>query len=186
MASLILTLNENALPIGWITWQDAVVYKSKDLILWQIGDTDWVKYGGVNRFTGIQSKISFSSIIAIESRYNPKRDTPRLSNSNLFGRDLNICAYCGNQFKYEFLTNDHIIPRSKGGKHTWMNCVTACKRCNNRKGKKLLQYTNMELLYLPYVPSREEALILKNRHILSDQMDFLQRMLPEHSRLRSN
>jgi len=41
----------------------------------------------------------------------------------------------------------------------------------------------MKLLYVPYVPSHAERLILANRNILEDQMEFLQQMLPAHSRL---
>ena len=183
MTPLVLTLNEHGVPQQWATWQDAVIYKAKDLVVWEMGDHDWIKYGGENRVTGLTSSISFSSIIAVRGVHHPKRVTPTLSNSNLFRRDLQICAYCGGEFKDANLTNDHIVPRSRGGEHSWMNCVTACKRCNNRKSDHLLSETDLELLYVPYVPSPEEALIMKNRSILADQMAFLKPMLPVHSRL---
>jgi 5-methylcytosine-specific restriction endonuclease McrA len=179
----ILTLNEHGTPHHWSTWQDAVVYKAKGLVVWEMGDYDWTKYGGQNRLSGEQSSITFSSIIAVKGAHHPKRETPSLTNPNLFGRDLHTCAYCGGEFKDHQLTNDHIVPKSRGGKHVWTNCVTACKRCNNRKDDSLLEEVNMELLYVPYIPSREEALILRNRNILADQMDFLRHMLPAHSRL---
>lgn len=184
--SLILTLNEHGTPTHWSTWQEAVVYKAKGLVVWEMGETDWTKFGGNSRFTGEKSSISFSSIIAVRGAHFPKRVTPPLTNVNLFGRDLNLCAYCGKRFDLGQLTNDHIVPRSRGGKHSWMNCVTACRRCNNKKDDSLLEEVNMKLLYVPYVPCREEALILKNRKILADQMEFLLGSLPEHSRLKSN
>ena len=183
MNPLVLTLNEQGVPHHWATWQDAVTYKAKGLVVWEMGDYDWTKYGGTSRLTGEPSSISFSSIIAVRGTHRPKRDLPVLSNPNLFGRDLHTCAYCGKEFHYDQLTNDHIIPRSRGGTHSWMNCVTACKRCNNHKDDNLLEECNMSLLYVPYVPSREEALILRNRNILADQMEFLRGALPAHSRL---
>ena len=42
----------------------------------------------------------------------------------------------------------------------------------------------MELVYVPYVPDRNEALLLQNRNILARQMEFLNDYLPKHSRLR--
>lgn len=181
--ALVLTLNEHGHPIGWATWQDAVTYKAKGLVVWETGEHDWTKYGGENRATGKTSSITFSSILAVRGVHFPKRLIPVLTNTNLFGRDLRICAYCGGEFDEKLLTNDHIVPRSRGGDHSWTNCVTACKRCNNFKDDNLLTEVGMKLLYVPYVPSPEEALILRNRHILADQMEFLKGALPSHSRL---
>jgi 5-methylcytosine-specific restriction endonuclease McrA len=79
---------------------------------------------------------------------------------------------------------DHIVPVSKGGQHSWTNVVCACKRCNNRKGNSLLKDTDMEMIYVPYTPNQEENLILRNRAILFDQMEYLSQFLPEHSRAR--
>jgi hypothetical protein len=172
------------MPTHWSSWQDAVTYKTKGLVVWEVGGQAWTKYGGDNRITGTQSSVTFSSIIAVRGVYRPRRQIPTLSNENLFGRDLHICAYCGNQFSANVLTNDHIIPRSKGGSHSWTNCVTSCKRCNHKKADRLLENTNMKLLYVPYVPCREEVLILHNRRILADQMQFLIDSLPTHSRLK--
>lgn len=182
--ALVLTLNEHGMPTHWSTWQDAVTYKAKGLVVWEMGEHDWTKVGGENRITGETSTITFSSIIAVRGSHYPKRDVPSLTNDNLFGRDLHICAYCGGEFEHRHLTNDHVVPRSRGGAHSWTNCVTACKRCNNKKDDSLLEEVGMKLLYVPYVPSREEALILRNRNILADQMEFLKGSLPAHSRLR--
>ena len=184
MNPLVLTINEHGIPLAWSTWQDIVIYKAKGLVVWEIGEHSWTKYGGINRSTRQISEVSFSSIVAIKGTHRPKRQVPPLNNTNLFGRDLNICAYCGNKFQFRLLTNDHVVPRSRGGKHVWTNCVTACKKCNNAKGDLPLERTDMKLLYVPYEPCREEALILHNRTILSDQMIFLNNSLPEHSRLK--
>jgi 5-methylcytosine-specific restriction endonuclease McrA len=75
------------------------------------------------------------------------------------------------------------MPRSKGGDDTWMNVVTACRRCNQRKSDKTLKEARLELLYLPYTPSFNESLILQNRNILGDQMEYLISGVPKHSRL---
>jgi 5-methylcytosine-specific restriction endonuclease McrA len=46
------------------------------------------------------------------------------------------CAYCGRRMKR--LTQDHVVPVSKGGWHFSGNIVPACQSCNSRKGTKIL------------------------------------------------
>lgn len=181
--SQVLILNSQGHPMQWMRWQDAVTAKAKGLVVWEMGEADFTRYGGNSRLTGEQSSITYSTIMAVRGNHFPSRTTPALTNVNLFGRDRNICAYCTHSFMSSKLTCDHIVPKAKGGKDTWMNCVTACKKCNNMKGDTLLEHSGLKLAYVPYIPTREEALILKNRHILGDQMEFLQKMLPKHSRL---
>jgi 5-methylcytosine-specific restriction endonuclease McrA len=64
-----------------------------------------------------------------------------------------------------------------------MNVVTSCRDCNSEKGHKSLKEARMELLYLPYVPSHFENMILQNRNILADQMEYLIAGVPKHSRI---
>ena len=78
---------------------------------------------------------------------------------NVLIRDGFKCAYCGsNKFR---LTIDHIIPKSKGGKSTFENCVAACKPCNTRKGDQLPSRMNMFLKVQPRQPTVSEFLRLK-------------------------
>lgn len=184
--ALILQLDVQGQPNKWITWQDAAVYHAKGLVAWELGEVETVIRGGDNRVTGQQSVIRTSSIIAVKGEAGGKRRhrPPSLNNRELFRRDRHVCAYCGNLFKEASLTRDHIIPRAKGGQDVWMNVVTACSKCNQRKDDKTLEETGMQLLYLPYVPSRAEHLILANRNVLFDQMEFLLAFIPEESRVR--
>ena len=108
---------------------------------------------------------------------------PPLNNRELFRRDRHMCAYCGSEHGYFRLTRDHITPLSRGGRDTWMNVVTACRQCNGHKRNRLPQECGMELLYAPYVPNKAEYLILTNRRILADQMEFLKQHVASHSRL---
>ena len=77
------------------------------------------------------------------------------------------------------------MPTSRGGVDSWTNCITACRSCNGRKGSRLLHETGMELLYLPYVPSLHEDMILRGRRIVADQMEFLLASVPASSRLHA-
>lgn len=184
MSALILSLNHMGQPNAWLKWQDAITLKYKGMISWEYGDKDFLFRGGRSRMTGEQSQMEISSIIAIKSKFKFKPRPVSLTNKNLFRRDLHVCGYCAKTFSEAKLTKDHIVPVSKGGLTTWTNCVTACASCNARKEDKSLEQAGMELVYVPYVPDRAEGLILQNRSILADQMDFLRDFLPKHSRLR--
>ena len=130
--------------------------------------------------------VNGSNPFAIRGHINAKAIAHHrvpLTNKALFRRDRNVCAYCGDQFTIAKLTRDHIHPTSKGGKDVWKNVVTSCGSCNKRKSDHLIEQVNMELIYVPYEPNRAEYLILQNRKILGDQMDFLMKQVPAHSRL---
>jgi 5-methylcytosine-specific restriction endonuclease McrA len=75
------------------------------------------------------------------------------------------------------------MPKSRGGKNNWTNVVAACKPCNHRKGNKTPEEAKMHLLYVPYVPNIFEKMILRNKKILADQMEFLIGRIPKHSRI---
>ena len=182
---LILTLDQHGIPHRWVSWQHACFYYAKDLVAWSIGEMNFIIHGGLNRITGERSEIETNSIIAIKGKAlagKTLHQVPPLSNRELFHRDRQTCAYCGAELSTARLTRDHIIPVSRGGQDTWMNVVTACRNCNQRKGGMTPEQAHMMLLFAPYVPNKAEYLILSNRNILADQMDFLKHHLPAQSR----
>jgi 5-methylcytosine-specific restriction endonuclease McrA len=65
-------------------------------------------------------------------------------------RDDYTCQYCGS--KARELTLDHVVPKHRGGKHSWDNLVSACRSCNHRKGGKGLDEVRMRLKHLPRRP----------------------------------
>jgi 5-methylcytosine-specific restriction endonuclease McrA len=79
----------------------------------------------------------------------PFRSRVPLNRRAVFARDGHRCQYCGAAAE----NLDHVIPRSKGGPHTWDNVVASCTPCNARKGDKLLENTNMVLRRRPAAPS---------------------------------
>ena len=84
------------------------------------------------------------SVIRLQHRIRRPRPRVRLSRREVFARDRHTCQYCGRQA--HDLTLDHIVPRHRGGGHTWDNLVAACKPCNHRKGGKTLEEARMRLL----------------------------------------
>ena len=181
----VLQLDVSGRPQAWMTVKEAAILYACDAVAWTLGDPCHVLRGGVQRATGRQSRIEVHPIIAVRGTIPTRawRQTPALSNPKLFARDRHLCAYCGHRFAFDDLTREHIVPTSRGGRDTWMNCITACRGCNGRKGNRMPEEARMSLLYLPYVPSLHEDMILRGRRILADQMEFLLASVPRSSRL---
>lgn len=68
-------------------------------------------------------------------------------------RDLGICGYCGIHVSESAMTIDHILPKSRGGKNTWENTVTCCKKCNSKKDDKTPEEARMQLKIKPFAPT---------------------------------
>lgn len=68
----------------------------------------------------------------------------------VFLRDSGKCQYCNAAAE----SIDHIIPRSRGGTHTWENVVAACRPCNSKKRDRLLEETNFVLRSRPREPKQ--------------------------------
>lgn len=181
----ILVLNHTGNPVQWATWQDAATYKAKGIVAWTLGESEFDIHGGIKRTTGERSILTIPSILAVKNHFKVRSRVPPLNNRNLFRRDLHTCTYCLYTFQDAQLTRDHVIPVSRGGKDSWMNCITACFHCNNKKDNKTPEEARMPLGFVPYVPDRAEELILSNRNILQDQMQFLLAFVPSVSRARN-
>jgi len=85
------------------------------------------------------------------------RTVGSVSLSGLIARDGSKCAYCQSR---DGSTIDHVVPRSRGGQHSWENTVAACERCNSKKAAHLLSEVNMTLHVTPRRPSSSLALAL--------------------------
>jgi 5-methylcytosine-specific restriction endonuclease McrA len=179
-----LSLDSNGRILDWMSWQDATCLYVRGAVAWTIGEPCLVVHGGTSRLTGEQSTVALHPIVASRGHARPNmiEPAPALTNAALFARDRHLCMYCGQQFARPHLTRDHVVPTSRGGRDTWENVVSACLPCNVRKGGRTPQQANMPLLAIPYRPSWVEHLILSNRNILADQMDFLISHLPRNRR----
>ncbi len=180
----VLSLDANGRILDWISWQDAVCLYVREAVAWTLGEPCLTIRGGIHRATGERSMIHLHPIVASsgQARADAFNPAPALTNITLFARDRNLCMYCGAQYHRSELTRDHVLPLSQGGRDVWENVVCACLHCNVRKGGRTPQQALMPLLAIPYRPSWVEHLILSNRNILADQMEFLRNHLPKHRR----
>ena len=90
------------------------------------------------------------SVIKLQYRIKRPRPRVRLSRREVFARDGHSCQYCGERSSK--LTLDHVMPRHRGGSHSWDNLDAACGSCNHRKGGRLPEEAGMRHRKRPYEP----------------------------------
>ncbi|MGB5593017.1 MAG: HNH endonuclease [Crocosphaera sp.] len=135
----VLVLNASYEPLNITSWRRAVVLLIK-------GKAEQLENN--DRF--IYSDFPLPSVIRLRYYVRvPYKEIP-LTRRNVLERDRHSCQYC--RYKGEQLTLDHVIPRSRGGGDTWENLVTACVRCNVKKGNRTPKEAQMNLRHTPRRP----------------------------------
>lgn len=137
-----LVLNASFEPLSVVTARRAVV-----LVL---GGKATLMDGMGFQWQSERMSVEVPSVVRL-NRYVrvPYRVVP-VTRRAVFGRDANRCQYCRGPAD----SIDHVLPRSRGGGHTWDNVVACCRRCNVRKGSHLPQEAGLSLLRKPEAPHR--------------------------------
>jgi 5-methylcytosine-specific restriction endonuclease McrA len=79
----------------------------------------------------------------------PYRATVPLTRRAVFARDGGRCVYCN----APATSLDHVIPKSRGGPHSWDNVVSACARCNHVKADRGIAELGWRLRRAPVAPT---------------------------------
>jgi 5-methylcytosine-specific restriction endonuclease McrA len=96
--------------------------------------------------------VQFREMVRVPYRYG----TVPFTRKGMLERDNYECAYCGKRAS----TVDHILPRSRRGLDTWMNCISACTRCNGVKADRTPEEAGMPLRFQPRIVTSRETLVL--------------------------
>ncbi len=141
----VVVFSQNYLPVSRVELRRAVVL----LVTGKAEPLTWFDETAAVLHSPTQT-LSVPAHIRLTMRA-PERiwKLPPVSRREVLRRDRHTCQYCGSQSK---LTLDHVIPRSKGGPHTWDNVVTACESCNSRKGDRLPEQAGLTLRTPPKAP----------------------------------
>jgi 5-methylcytosine-specific restriction endonuclease McrA len=150
-------LNADFTFLNLIDWKRAVCLLAKGKVEVLKQSDSVVKSSG-----GIEFKIP-SIMRLIKLIRTIYRTGVAFNKKNILVRDGFKCAYCGE--KSQKLTIDHIIPRSRGGKDSFENCVAACRSCNRRKGGRIPSEANMHLVLKPYQPTVSEFLRMRLKRL---------------------
>lgn len=144
-----LVLNADFRPLSYYPlsiwpWQEAVkaIFRESVVVL--------SEHSRIVRSPNHEFKLP--SVLALKE-FIPSGHKPAFTRFNVFLRDNWQCQYCGDTFKTQELTFDHVTPRSRGGRTAWTNIVTACRDCNTTKGSHTPSECGMHPLKEPEQPS---------------------------------
>lgn len=143
MEKRVLVLNLDHSPV-------AVVSPQKAIVLLLLEKANCLSTYGLLEIRTVSRSFEYPAVIRLNDYKNIPYRGVLLNRVNLFRRDGGECQYCGSR---RHLTIDHVIPRSKGGKTSWTNLVTACNRCNVNKGDKTPEQAGLILKKEPFKPS---------------------------------
>lgn len=143
MDSRVLVLNQNYEPLNICNVRRAfvLVFRGKAEVLESLSEP----------LISVSELYPRPSVIKLMYMIKRPRLMVRLSRRDVFLRDSYTCQYCG--YEGRDMTVDHVIPRQRGGVHSWDNVVTACRGCNHRKGAKNPKDAHMALIRRPRSPS---------------------------------
>jgi 5-methylcytosine-specific restriction endonuclease McrA len=150
----VLLLNATFEPLQLVTPRRAVT-----LLLGERADAvaardDAPVFRSPSTETRVPSILKLRSFVRIPFRASE----PPVTRRGVLLRDRSLCAYCEGHAD----TVDHVVPRSRGGRHEWTNVVAACKRHNLQKGDRLLHEIGWELSFDPWAP---KGLMWRWRHL---------------------
>ncbi len=140
--SRVLVLNQNYQPLNICDVRRAIALLGK-------GKAEAVQYGAEYIHT-VSRMFERPEVIRLVYMVKKPLHRRKLSRREVFLRDGHTCQYCGKRGSE--LTLDHVVPRCKGGTHTWENVVAACQRCNHRKAGYTPREARMRLLREPVEP----------------------------------
>jgi hypothetical protein len=151
----VLQLDVSGRPQAWISPREAAVLYASDGVAWTLGRAFQVLRGGIQRTTG----PAVAHRGAPHHRRARRHPQPGLapgagSDQPQAVRARPPCVrLLRRSFHFDELTREHIVPVSRGGRDSWMNCITACRACNGRKGNRMPEEAHMSCCTCPTCPA---------------------------------
>lgn len=144
-----LVLNATYEPLSVVSARRAVVLlvnRKADLV-----------HAGGDVWSSEREEFRVPTVIRLRTYVRvPFRRRIPLNRKAVFARDRHRCQYCGTSAE----NLDHVMPRSRGGDHTWENVVAACRSCNTRKGDRTPDEAGMQLRETPRAPRRHGWILI--------------------------
>jgi 5-methylcytosine-specific restriction endonuclease McrA len=140
-----LLLNQGFEPIKVIPWQRAITLLCLDKVE-VIEEYD-------AQIHAVSLIVQIPAVVRLRHAFRRHARPVKFSRVNIYARDGYRCQYCGERCAIDRLTYDHVVPRSRGGRTTWDNIVSACDTCNARKGNRTPAEAKMALRSTPTRPT---------------------------------
>jgi 5-methylcytosine-specific restriction endonuclease McrA len=163
-----LVLNATYEPLCVVPQRRAIVLVLTAKAVIVEGGEGWVR--SPTRRVDIPAVVRLARFVRVPYR----ADVP-LTRKGVLARDGHRCAYCG----APATSLDHVVPRSRGGPHSWDNVVAACSRCNHTKADRMVADLGWRLRADPRAPSGTAWRVLGTRRVDPRWSSYLDGYLPE-------
>ncbi len=130
-------------------WQELSVLKAE----FEPDEYEWIHT--------IRFQIAVPRIIRLLGYDKLPRQDVKFNRRNIYARDGNRCQYCGRRMPTPELSLDHVLPKSQGGKSSWVNIVCCCVKCNVKKGGRTPEQAHMHLITKPIKPKRSPVINIR-------------------------
>lgn len=158
----VLVLNASMEPLSVVAARRAIVLV--------IADKAEVIHTNGARFRSERLELRAPTVVRLQRYVHvPRRTQAGLSRRAVFLRDRNRCQYCGKTAE----DVDHVVPRSRGGGHTWENVVAACRRCNSSKQDRTPAEAGLRLARPPSAPPPAFWLLVRAGGVEADWRPYL-------------
>ncbi|MFC1993512.1 HNH endonuclease [Chloroflexota bacterium] len=151
----VLVLNQNYEPLN-------ICRVRRAIMLIYRGSAEMLE-NGTGFIHSANQSFSVPSVIRIGYMIKRPRPQRKLTRLEIFNRDHYTCQYCGKETHQ--LTLDHVIPRYRGGEHTWENVASACVPCNRHKAGRTPKEANMKLVRQPAPPHDNRLFYIPLQHL---------------------
>jgi len=143
-------------PTRWDQWLALPVRESDDMVM------------------TVRGPVRAPTVLVSANYAKVPMKRPKFSLRSIRIRDKNRCQYTGFTLAVDEGNIDHVLPKSRGGKTVWTNCVLACREINSRKGDKTPEEAGLTLLRQPLTPKAVPAtLMLQNSYSVPEWEPFL-------------
>jgi 5-methylcytosine-specific restriction endonuclease McrA len=165
--ALSMMYTDNATGLDILGKDHMIPYRWKDWVNLPFdSDCDYIKT--------INGGIKIPKIIVLCNFDKVPIKRPKFSSTGIWNRDNGICQYTGRKLSKNEGNVDHVIPKSRGGRSNWDNCVLSHKDINAKKANRTPEEAGLKLLKKPTTPKHLPiSFYIKNKHNIPEWDMFL-------------
>lgn len=148
---------DHMVPLKWADWVQLPIEQGKD---------DFIQT--------VRGNIKVPKVLVLCNYDKVPRKRPKFSAKAIWERDQGICQYSGKKLTPQDANIDHVIPRSRGGRTDWGNCVLTHKEINSKKADRTPEEAGLKLIRKPQDPKElPSTFYIKNKHNVREWDMFL-------------
>lgn len=148
---------DHMIPLKWKDWVQLPIENETD---------DFIQT--------IRGNIKIPKVLVLCNYDKVPRKRPKFCPKAVWDRDEGTCQYTGQKLTLHNANIDHVIPRSRGGKTDWHNCVLTHKDVNSKKANKTPEEAGLKLIRKPQDPKElPSTFYIRNKHNVREWDLFL-------------